>query len=251
MKKSNLVEMLSVLFFTLPVVTSSLNAATVGPLDLSSFTVNQYDTNIQPSNAVWTLGAGNTSVTQKTNNEPSFFLGGFESVNTIIDVDFRVDSTDDDLIGFVWGYQDFGDFYNLEWRRDSNPNSTDKLRFNISSTGSDDPFATWPITTFSTQVLSETGWDNRVDYHLHLIFTPGSMAFDITQGVTLIHSASINDTTYTSGKFGFYTQSQDGVTFSNLMITAVPIPPAIWLFGSGLIGLIGLAGRKKASLYER
>jgi len=72
------------------------------------------------------------------------------------------------------------------------------------------------------------------------------MAFDITQDATLIHSASINDTTYTSGKFGFYTQSQDGVTFSNLMITAVPIPPAIWLFGSGLIGLIGIAKRRKS-----
>ena len=31
-------------------------------------------------------------------------------------------------------------------------------------------------------------------------------------------------------------------------IQAVPIPAAIWLFGSGLIGLIGLA-RRKRSLY--
>ena len=28
--------------------------------------------------------------------------------------------------------------------------------------------------------------------------------------------------------------------------TLVPVPPAVWLFGSGLIGLIGLARRKKA-----
>ena len=27
--------------------------------------------------------------------------------------------------------------------------------------------------------------------------------------------------------------------------TVVPIPPAIWLFGSGLIGLVGIARRKK------
>lgn len=30
------------------------------------------------------------------------------------------------------------------------------------------------------------------------------------------------------------------------IVTAVPIPPAIWLFGSGLLGLIGIARRKKA-----
>jgi len=28
-------------------------------------------------------------------------------------------------------------------------------------------------------------------------------------------------------------------------MTAVPIPPALWLFGSGLLGLIGIARRKK------
>ena len=28
--------------------------------------------------------------------------------------------------------------------------------------------------------------------------------------------------------------------------TTVPVPPAVWLFGSGLIGLIGVARRKKA-----
>jgi hypothetical protein len=30
----------------------------------------------------------------------------------------------------------------------------------------------------------------------------------------------------------------------NIRFTVVPIPPAIWLFGSGLIGLVGLARRK-------
>ena len=28
---------------------------------------------------------------------------------------------------------------------------------------------------------------------------------------------------------------------------AVPVPPALWLFGSGLIGLVGIARRKKAA----
>jgi hypothetical protein len=29
--------------------------------------------------------------------------------------------------------------------------------------------------------------------------------------------------------------------------TVVPIPPAVWLFGSGLLGLIGIARKKKAA----
>jgi hypothetical protein len=31
----------------------------------------------------------------------------------------------------------------------------------------------------------------------------------------------------------------------NLVIQTVPIPPAVWLFGSGLIGLVGMARRKR------
>ena len=40
--------------------------------------------------------------------------------------------------------------------------------------------------------------------------------------------------------------SLSGVTFDDLSYGAVPIPAAVWLFGSGLIGLIGVARRKKA-----
>ena len=244
MKSSFLTRLLSILVFSLSMAMSNSFAATVGPLDLSSFTVIQYDTNIQPSNAIWTLGTGNTSVRQGTNNEPSFFLGNFESANTIIEADFRVNSLDDDKIGFVWGHQDFGDFYLLRWNRSTNPNISDKLTFNVAGAGSTDPFAT---SFLSTQVISGTGWQNNTDYHFRLSFTPGSMDIDITQGATLIQNATINDSTYTSGKFGFYTQSQDGVTFSNLTITTVPIPPAVLLFGSGLMGLVGISRRKKAA----
>jgi hypothetical protein len=33
----------------------------------------------------------------------------------------------------------------------------------------------------------------------------------------------------------------------DIVVSQVPIPPAVWLFGSGLIGLVGIARRKKAS----
>ena len=42
----------------------------------------------------------------------------------------------------------------------------------------------------------------------------------------------------TTSTFGEFT----GVDL-NIELAAVPAPPAIWLFGSGLIGLIGLARR--------
>jgi hypothetical protein len=38
-----------------------------------------------------------------------------------------------------------------------------------------------------------------------------------------------------------------GNSLTVLSISAVPLPPAIWLFGTGLLGLIGIARRKKAA----
>jgi len=43
--------------------------------------------------------------------------------------------------------------------------------------------------------------------------------------------------------------AQNGFVIEQITITtsAIPVPPAIWLFGSGLLGLIGIARRKKAA----
>jgi hypothetical protein len=44
-----------------------------------------------------------------------------------------------------------------------------------------------------------------------------------------------------SNGFGTY------INFDNIVASAhTPIPPAVWLFGSGLLGLVGMARRKKA-----
>ena len=38
--------------------------------------------------------------------------------------------------------------------------------------------------------------------------------------------------------------SNNGMIFDNLQFTAVPLPAAVWLLGSGLLGLMGVARRK-------
>ena len=62
------------------------------------------------------------------------------------------------------------------------------------------------------------------------------------------------DPNWADGKLqvGFYNitgnNNGSGMFYDNVNFSVVPVPAAIWLFGSGLIGLIGLARRKKSQL---
>ena len=42
----------------------------------------------------------------------------------------------------------------------------------------------------------------------------------------------------------------DRLVYATWTITPVPLPAAVWLFATGLLGLIGVARRKKAQLYN-
>ncbi len=52
-----------------------------------------------------------------------------------------------------------------------------------------------------------------------------------------------------AGGSGIYPSgySSGTVYFDNVNIDPVPIPSGVWLFGSGLIGLVGLTRRKKSA----
>ena len=53
-------------------------------------------------------------------------------------------------------------------------------------------------------------------------------------------------------QFGFSATSTayrgSGVFYDNLSFSQVPLPGAVWLFGSGLIGLVGVARKRKSNL---
>src|SRR5262245_3025287 len=86
------------------------------PIDLSSWTVIQYEFNDQPD-ANWVLSAGNTVASQIVNADASILKGG-SVANSQIQGSWRVDtSADDDFMGFVFGYQNRGQYYLFDWKQ--------------------------------------------------------------------------------------------------------------------------------------
>ena len=49
-----------------------------------------------------------------------------------------------------------------------------------------------------------------------------------------------------AGPFPGFNANFDITDLTITSVTPVPVPAAVWLFGSGLLGLVGVARRKKA-----
>ena len=86
-----------------------------------------------------------------------------------------------------------------------------------------------------------------------LNFYPGPTEVFDASGTDIKSSALLGSlgipTNTQFGYFGFSIQSANGtVTSTDIINTAVvPVPAAVWLFGAGLLGLVGIARRKKAA----
>ncbi|MBZ0070792.1 MAG: VPLPA-CTERM sorting domain-containing protein [Gammaproteobacteria bacterium] len=71
----------------------------------------------------------------------------------------------------------------------------------------------------------------------------GTLALSVPGvGATLEHFGFFSSDAITSIRLS--NGANDGIMMDNIAVSAVPVPAAVWLFGSGLIGLIGIARRK-------
>ncbi len=99
----------------------------------------------------------------------------------------------------------------------------------------------------STFGYGVTKLDVSVDSYDHSIFSPDTIA-----GGTSTFTMQAPGSGFTSflGSIGSVQghSTSGGLLLSadgNLSLTAVPVPPALWLFGSGLVGLVGFAARRR------
>ena len=60
------------------------------------------------------------------------------------------------------------------------------------------------------------------------------------------NSSSFASLGFTPGSYVSTLTNGSNVDTVTVNIGAVPVPAAVWLFGSGLLGLVGMAKRKKA-----
>jgi hypothetical protein len=206
---------------TSPPVTKSVLASALGPLqsvDLAPWDVVRYGL----QDARWELSADNTVATQMVNADPSILLSDFTLRNERVEGSWQTrDTSDDDFMGFVFGYQDAGHFYLFDWKRaDQTFLGFAERGMSIKLISADRPLTgadLWPTRCTSECVRllyhNTIPWEHNTAYRFELDYRPGEFTITVRQGATVLATIALADDTYEEGRFGFYNYSQAVVRY--------------------------------------
>ena len=223
-------------FLMILIIPVSVNATTETKLmDLSKWSnveLNYSWVNIPIPN--WQLDSTKTSVTQTINSRPAIFLSDIESGNKRVCGSFNVNTeVDNDFIGFVFGYKDTGHYYLFDWKKEdtdepilgglAKQGMSVKIVNTNSSLEEKELFPTSDTDKVKVLYHNDVSWSPKTTYNFTLNFTDkGTSNIVVKQGDVVLDSITINDSTYTSGKFGFYNYSQAMVTYSGFTFEELP-----------------------------
>jgi hypothetical protein len=245
---------------------SDANAAAI---DLSPWSALTLDfVGGQPAGS-WSLETGNTAVVQTVNADPSFYLNNLNQTSYTIEGSWQVQTgSDDDYMGFVFGYQNSSNFYLFDWKQGTqgyvgqNANEGMTIKKFTGTTGDglvdlslaefwENTGNVGDMTVLAQNHGSTKGWLDGVLYDFKLDFnlTAGEIHVVVKDGGTTLWDVTVTDTTFTAGQFGFYNFSQEKVRYAGFeqtggVIVPTPQPGTLAIFGLGLAGL-GFARRRR------
>ncbi len=188
------------------------------PVDLSTWTPVILQTDGQPL-PNWVVSSDHTLVNQTVNARASAFLSEFDVKDDQMSGILRVYTTsDDDFIGFVFGYQNPFQFYLFDWKKNAQSGAERGMSvkvINLNPDGSEGRPILWASNNATIETLYHNSilWYPNTDYNFTLDFHPGEFTITVKQGAKVIDAFTLQDDTFSSGLFGFYNYSQQYVRY--------------------------------------
>jgi len=243
--------LLSILILAVPA-----NAA----LDLNTWTENLIADDT--AGIGYVINSPTMTTTQSGGLTRSILFSGTNDRNYMLEGSVKVATTfDDDFFGFVVGYND-NDYSNpsanyilIDWKQADQYTDfgsgtvlgTDGLALStvtdsVAGEIQGNTYA-WehsgPITEqLRADVLGPIGWTDNQTYDFKLVYMPGRVQLFIDGSLELDYTGTFSD-----GSLGLYQFSQRNIQFSNLSMSVIPAPGAIFLGGLG-VSLVGWLRRR-------
>lgn len=243
--KTNLVLAVFLLFS----MYNSVNAVEVCTWDQIS-----YDVGTDPD-PVWVFSDTCEVATETLNADPALLLSNVSMNDYTFDGTIHVNTTtDDDFIGIVFGYQDSSHFYLMNWKQTGQNQGGEQgtalqgflIKKFTASTPNDFTYrdfwhyeGTARAETLVSNFGDNLGWDALTTYNFHLEFHSGQFNIVISDGITELWNVTVNDGSYTSGRFGFFNFSQENTKYRAMIISQSV--PTLSEWGMLILALLLLA----------
>lgn len=178
-----------------------------------------------PANGNWSVQAGGTEVFQSINGEETFFISPFDLINVEISGEFRTTDSDDDWMGFVFGFNDpLGTNYNtfdlllFDWKQENQGCAPRgmclaKVTGTLSAAQITNGFSCHinsPEFTILASDFQGPGWIRNQWHQFRLIYTFSRIIIYIDNVLRFDVSGC-----FKPGRFGFYNRSQRNCTYRN------------------------------------
>ncbi|SYZ79387.1 Hypothetical protein TART1_2240, partial [Trichococcus shcherbakoviae] len=184
---------------------------------------------------VWVVYDDGAEIHQTVNSDPALAIGDHVMIDVDFDGTFFIeDTSDDDFVGFVFGYQSNARFYVVAWKKgpqnwfnQAERGVTLKLVDSATGPGTALRDALWLTGSTPNQATllwhdGSIGWTPNVAYRWQLHHRPniGTIRFYLYQGTNLVmDSGNIYDDTLQGGRLGLYCFSQEEIIWSNVKYT--------------------------------